>query len=166
MQQQDNSQKMVIVATLAFILGFGLAWLILSQKGGSVAVNGQSTTTPSQSELSTTTGANFVQVPNQAEGVSVEVPQVKLDRLGWVVIHEDDNGAPGRILGAQLYDAGTSSGSVDLLRGTIAGNKYYAMLHEDNGDRAFDPKKDTPILGADGNPVMTSFMATAGSSSQ
>jgi len=171
-QRQDSSQKMVIVATIAFIVGFGLAWLILSQReGGSVPTNDQATTTSESVGTNApvgdamtgdaSTSADSIRVSDQPEGVTVAIDQVMLDRVGWVVIHEDDNGTPSRILGAQLFDTGTRSGTVDLLRGTLAGHRYYAMLHTDNGDHAFDPKKDTPILGSDGSPVMVTFIATA-----
>lgn len=159
--QQDNTQKMVIVATLAFIVGFALAWIILSQRGAAGTAGNGATAASSTAAATATTSANFISVLDQPAGVQVQVADVKLDRLGWVVIHDDDNGVPGRILGAQLFDAGETSGTVDLLRGTLAGSDYFAVLQADNGDRAFEPKLDEPIMGSDGNPVMTKFAALA-----
>jgi len=85
---------------------------------------------------------------------------VMLEKDGWVAIHEDNGGKPGKILGAQLFSAGKhDAGTVDLLRATTAGGVYYAMLHVDDGDHAFDALKDMPVSGADGNPVMAKFTA-------
>jgi len=152
--QQDSNQKTIIIATLAFIVGFGLAWLISTNKAGYGITSG--TGVDAINQASTT--ANFVSVKDQNSGVTVALEQVQLEKLGWVVIHDEDNGAPGRILGAQLFDAGSwTDGTVDLLRGTLSGKMYYAMLHSDNGDHAFDPKSDTPILGEDGKSVMAKF---------
>src|SRR3989338_6152319 len=61
----------------------------------------------------------------------------------------------------RLFDGGTwDNGKVELLRGTIEGGKYFAMLHADNGDRAFDPKLDAPIVGKTGSPIMMEFTAS------
>jgi len=79
---------------------------------------------------------------------------------GWVVIHESSNGAPGNILGAQRFDAGAySGGSVELLRDTLAGQTYFAMLHLDNNDKSFDHNTDLPVLDDTERIVMTSFNA-------
>ena len=162
MQQQDSSQKTIIIATISFIVGFGLAWLI--------SVNKDSVRGVSQTEKEAGGSAlvhNVISVNDQPEGVRVALNAVSFEESGWAVIHEDDTGKPGRILGAQLFDKGTTTpGTVDLLRGTLAGNTYYAMLHHDNGDHAFDPKKDEPIVGDDGLPVMMKFQATVATDTQ
>ena len=162
MQQQDNNQKYIIVATLSFIVGFGLAWLITANRtsnlNGNLDISDQSaTSTISTSNEATSTTLNSITVKDQTAGTEVNIDQAVFQNSGWVVIHEDDNGAPGRILGAQLFDPGTWSGKVELLRGTLADKVYYAMLHSDNGDRAFDPKKDLPIQNDGGATVMQMF---------
>ena len=106
-------------------------------------------------------GKNSLAVDNQKAGDRVAVSSVTLEKDAWVAVHEDDGGKPGRILGAQRFLAGTHSGAVDLLRGTVAGGMYYAMLHADDGDHAFDVAKDVPIKDAGGDPVMAKFTATA-----
>ena len=163
MQPQESSQKTIIIATLAFVLGFALAWLIIGNKVGGTKLVGdhsQTSSTTSQEEISM--GTDYVSLKDQVEGSTVMLDKVGLAQSGWVVIHEDDNGKPGKILGAQLFDAGAwTNGQVDLLRGTVSAKSYYAMLHSDNGDRAFDPKKDTDVMDANGMMVMTKFTATA-----
>lgn len=157
--QQDSSQKTVIIATLSFILGFGLAWLIAVNKNGTPVSEGSE----NDNEITELTSSeDSILVTDQSEGVRVSLSSVVLKEGGWAVIHEDDNGAPGRILGAQLLAAGKwTDSTVELLRGTLAGQTYYAMLHSDNGDRAFDPKKDLPITDDEGNPVVMEFKANA-----
>lgn len=162
--EQDNNQKFIIVAALSFIVGFGLAWLIVSNKEckedevskeGDKEIAGELTEN-GLSGLANTT--NFLTVPDQEEGVEVIINNVVLDEASWVVIHEEnDDGKPERILGAQLFDAGTWSGKVELLRGTLNGKEYIAMIHADNGDRAFDPKKDLPTTDSNGNIKQVAF---------
>ena len=168
MQQQDNNQRYIIVATLSFIVGFGLAWLITANRvpnnSGSLDSSEQLATSTISSEA-TSTSLNSISVKDQMAGTEVFFDQAVFQNPGWVVIHEDDNGAPGRILGAQLFDSGTWSGKVELLRGTLQDKVYYTMLHSDNGDRAFDPKKDMPIQDEGGAPIMQMFKTVQGSTS-
>ncbi|HEY4499033.1 MAG TPA: hypothetical protein VJH94_03145 [Candidatus Paceibacterota bacterium] len=163
--QQDNNQKTIIIATLSFILGFGLSWLISTNK--TVAPGSEKTPDTASSEVQADVLMNTVVVKDQSEGVSVTLERVSFKDSGWAVIHEEDSATPGRILGAQLFDAGTwTQGKVELLRGTIAGKNYYAMLHTDNDDRAFNPKNDLPIPDDEGNPIMIKFTATASNASE
>ena len=108
------------------------------------------------------TGGNAIAVNDQPPGMNVAAALVTLAQDGWVVIHEDADGQPGRILGAQLFNAGQSqSGTVELLRGTEEGRVYYAMLHSDDGDRQFDHTKDLTIRDPQGNIIHMRFVATA-----
>jgi hypothetical protein len=107
-------------------------------------------------------GENAVYVQDQAPGDRVFVSSVVFAASGWVVIHEGQNGVPGNILGAARFDTGGHTGEVELLRGTVDGGVYYAMLHTDNGDRTFDLKNDTPIRDDTGDPVMMRFAAREG----
>ncbi len=162
--QQDSNQKTIIIATLSFIVGFGLAWLIAANK---IDVAGEvekdSNVAMENEELTAVSGWNEISVSDQTEGVRVILDKVSFEGSGWAVVHEDDGaGNPGRILGAQLFDPVLmEQAKIDLLRGTLASQKYFVMLHSDNGDRAFDPKNDKPIMDKNGRPVMMDFMATA-----
>ncbi|MBI2056098.1 MAG: hypothetical protein HYT37_01855 [Candidatus Sungbacteria bacterium] len=93
----------------------------------------------------------------QAAGMSVAVANVSLPVSGWVAIHEDAGGKPGKILGARRFEKGTHAGVVELLRKTEDGKAYYAMLHADDGDRLFDAKKDMPMKDVSGAAVMAKF---------
>ncbi len=81
---------------------------------------------------------------------------------GWVAIHEESDGKPGRILGARRFGIGINqSGSVELLRPTQEGKVYFAMLHADDGDRQFDHTKDLPLADPQGNVILMRFVAAA-----
>ena len=43
----------------------------------------------------------------------------------WVVVFENLGGKPGNALGAKMVFPGDTSGTVDLLRGTTAGQSYF-----------------------------------------
>ena len=109
--------------------------------------------------------SNSISADDQPAGASVAVA-VKLEKGAWVAIHEDADDKPGKILGAQLFPAGTHLGKVDLLRPTSAAKKYYAMLHTDSGDHTFDATADAPVKNAAGDAIMRAFMTTSGSAAQ
>lgn len=107
-------------------------------------------------------GGNAVAVGDQAPGATVAVSFVTLVESGWVVVHEERDGAPATILGARRFDAGSNqSGTVELLRPTEEGRVYFAMLHADDGDRQFDHTKDLPIRDPQRNVILMRFVATA-----
>ncbi len=104
-------------------------------------------------------GGNAIAVNDQAPGMRIALALVTLAGDGWVVIHEDRDGKPGSILGAQRFNAGANqSGSVELLRATEEGKVYYAMLHSDDGDRQFDHTKDLPVTNPEGNAILMRFV--------
>ncbi len=174
-------QNYVIVAIIAFALGLGSGAMWAGKKsvsdvtvstdtGATSAANASSTDTASGVSATPASGAptgtmvarNAIIVHDQKPGTTVVVSAINIDKSSWAVIREDDGtGHPGKILGAQLFDPGTNAGTVDLLRGTQDGNTYYAMIYTDNGDRAFDPKTDLPLIGPDGQPVTATFKASA-----
>jgi len=102
---------------------------------------------------------NKVIVSDQLAGNMVKIESVSLTFDGWVAVHEDINGQPGNILGAQRFDAGSySGGQVELARASVTGGKYYVMLHTDDGDKMFDHKLDLPFM-ENGLAVMITFIA-------
>ncbi len=176
----------VLVFLIGIVVGFGSAslWLRRSKSAPVSVQNGTSENSPAVSEIMPTpesdnttaqkptdtslgqvsaalSGAkNSLSVSDQAAGNTVNVSLAVLENAAWVAIHEDNAGKPGKILGAQMFQAGTHSGTVELLRGTTAGGTYYAMIHADGGDHVFDAAKDAPVKDVDGNPVMAKFTAT------
>lgn len=103
-------------------------------------------------------GENAIYVAEQAPSKTVSVAVVRLEKPGFVVIHEDTNAAPGKILGASsllMADETEDSLQIALSRSTVDGETVYVMLHLDDGDKVFDPTKDKPALDRiGGEPVM------------
>jgi len=173
----------IIVAIIAFVLGFGSGYLWASKIASAVLVNNATgdtigRVTPVTGDTTSgvitpigPTGAmiarNALIVRDQLAGINVKISQMSLEQVSWVVVREDDGtGAPGRILGAQLFDTSATNGVVKLLRGTTIGKTYYAMIYNDNGDHVFDSKLDSPLLGDNGKPRMAIFKATDASGDQ
>jgi len=167
MDKTDKMQRTingVIIAVIAFILGFGAAWLWITKSPAGVkdSINGsENAMINGDDSLNKQVFGDTVAVTDQMAGLTVMVDLVSLNSPAWVAIHEDNNGEPGNILGAQLFSAGSHEGSVELLRGMLSGQTYYAMIHIENGDHAFDPKIDVPLIGETGQPIWTSFRTIA-----
>jgi hypothetical protein len=87
-----------------------------------------------------------------------------LDQPGWVVIHADENGAPGAVLGySNALPSGLSTGITITIDPSAAGSTVWAMLHSDTGaagtyEFGEVDGADTPVLDAGGSPVMSSFV--------
>jgi len=99
-----------------------------------------------------------IQVVDQVSGGTVQVANVNMPKLGWVVVHEIRDGIIYNALGASLRDAGEHSDiAVYLLRHIVPGAEYAVVLYEDDGDRQFSMASDAPIIDADGGFVMSKF---------
>ena len=53
----------------------------------------------------TMTGENTLFVEDQFPGSIVYLSSVTLAKGGWVVVHEDDSGKPGKIIGYKYFEA-------------------------------------------------------------
>lgn len=82
---------------------------------------------------------------------------------GWVVIHADDAGSFGPIIGQAHLEAGTTTDLAVDIDVDAATETLYAMLHTDGG--VFDvfefPGTDMPIL-ENGQPISPAFTVTIG----
>lgn len=89
------------------------------------------------------TGTGAILVVDQAAGGTAIISQVISADSVWVAVREERSGVPGNILGARKVPAGTSSAViVELLRPTVAGARYFAVLYRDAGDPAFNYRED------------------------
>ncbi len=99
---------------------------------------------------------NMVVVSEQRPGTSITGSLMYLATSGYLVIHEDNVGEPGAILGSSaLLQAGESSNvPVTLSRATRDGEKLHAMLHfEKGGNATFTAAEDTPVPSRLGGPI-------------
>jgi hypothetical protein len=110
---------------------------------------------------STSKEINRVDVTDQYPGNLVYISSAQFAAPGWVVIHKDNNGKPGDIIGYTYFDKGINPGRVNLKENTKEGMMYYAMLHSDDGDKKFDASKDAPLKDSKGNIIMKLFRATS-----
>lgn len=100
-----------------------------------------------------------VTVGDQPAGSLVRITSVTLPQIGWVAIRDNN----GRVLGAGRFDTGTSeSVDVELLRNTVAGEKYQVLLYADDGDMLYDLHKDSLVMNADASVAGAMFTALHG----
>jgi len=82
---------------------------------------------------------------------------------GFIVIHEDDNSAPGAVIGNSSVSNGTNTDvRVTLDRDAVNGETLYAMLHTDDGvvgTYEFDGMNglDGPVMDGNGDVITPSF---------
>lgn len=95
---------------------------------------------------------NLVETTANAPGNSITIPRVVLSEPGFVMIHKSVNGQTGPIVMTGDYlPAGESTGVVVSGLQTQSGQKYYAMLHVDDGNEVYDsPAVDPPVYDDDG----------------
>ncbi len=113
-------------------------------------------------------GRNAIYVAEQSPSRTVSVAVARLEKTGFVVMHEDNAGKLGKILGASgVLPAGETKNitPITLSRATTDGETLYAMLHLDDGDGTFDVAKDKPAQDSvDGSPVMMIFTVSVDAS--
>lgn len=115
--------------------------------------------TPPPASVRRGAGEYSLTVLNQPAGMRVTISSVTASSNVWAVVHQDENGRPGKILGAERFRLGRTQGAVDLLRGTVSGGAYYVLLHSDDGNSEFMADKDLPVEDAAGETVLVKFNA-------
>lgn len=112
---------------------------------------------------------NAVVATEQRPGNTVTISTVFLAAPGFVVIHEDEDGAPGAILGSSaLLQAGESAEVVvTLSRASKDGERLHAMLHNDtDASGAFSGAADIPVPSRLGGPISGWFEISANAGTQ
>lgn len=104
-------------------------------------------------------GDNAIYVSDQGPSSVMNIGLTSLSAPGYVVIHEDNNGKPGAIIGSSPVLGANKDikASVDLDRKAVDGESLFAMLHFDNGDGQFDPTTDLPVKDDKSNIIMMKF---------
>ena len=165
MSQNQTIALVVVVAVVAGGVGFWFGTMNARPEAPASASDITDEAAGNQptagADLTLSGGANTIAVDDQDAGSTATIRMATLSEEGWVVIHEDWGGGPGNILGARRLSAGEHQAVViELLRSTEGGKVYYAMLHRDDGDKAFAHTRDLPIMDAEGSPIMMRFVAT------
>ena len=104
----------------------------------------------------------------QPQAVSAEgtltIGSVSIGAAGWVVIHLDDNGAPGTVIGWSPVPAGTTANIEIPVQAENITPTVHVMLHTDAGEvGTYEfPGPDVPVTNASGAPVMVPLVLNAG----
>lgn len=94
-----------------------------------------------------------------AEG-EVTVDAAVLDEPGYVVVHADADGSPGRVIGNSGLFSGEREGvAIDVDAGN-ATPTVYAMLHYDDGDGEYEFPGDDGPVAVNGSVVVEGFRLT------
>ncbi|MDO8407957.1 MAG: hypothetical protein Q7S95_01835 [bacterium] len=106
------------------------------------------------------TGA--VSVASQPSGMSVRIESVTVPPPGvWVAVREVVGHELGNVLGALRVGGPRTNMTVLLLRATIPGQRYGALLYRDDGNGTFDPGDDSVYIDLDtGLPAVVYFDTT------
>ncbi len=93
----------------------------------------------------------------QDAGGIVAFSDLSVSQPTWIIVYESTDGQPGRILGAELYFKGNTSGVVHLLRPTVSGKTYYVSAAIDNGDKTFAKADEKYVPDASGKQMWIKF---------
>lgn len=155
--ENSNNKNIVIGVIVLLFLALLVAWWVskdnpvndnLAAVGG-LDGNGTASSSPAT-----------IVVNDQFAGTAIFVSEVRLPNGGWVVIKKDNNGRQGDIVGAGYFDQSVTVGEV-VVPATSDGEKYFAILYRDNGDKRFTLGGDSPILDPNGELILSSFQITS-----
>lgn len=96
--------------------------------------------------------------PNGVVDGKIVIARATATDPSWVVIHADDDGAPGEVIGFAPLNPGENNDVIVEIDTEAATSTLHAMLHDDNGEVGVYefPGPDTPTE-IDGNIVMAEF---------
>jgi len=162
----NSRTQLVIVFLVGFLLGLLVGPTFAGDRGDQQTLDGdtsiediigaENATSPDGSKVLPSNSS--VVADNQLAGDRVVLSSISLEKEGWVVVHESQDGVPVNALGAQRFDAGVHiEGHVDLLRNTEVGNIYFVILYDESGDGEFNLKEDAPLVGKDNGLISTTF---------
>jgi len=175
-----QTQQLVLMLVIGILLGTS-AVMVWKLKARQVEVNksdrstpsGATTSAPVVSEEKATTLSQSswplppaipenirvgLSVADQPASSVVDVSGLALSEIHWIGIYDDRDQHPGFIMGAKRVHPGDTLATVELLRPTTVGGKYYAVILTDDGDDTFNRMQDLPPQSPD-KVVMVSFVA-------
>ena len=157
MKWNTETQQWVIAGVMVLIVALAGWWLFTrpaADQGDAnktaTSTNQTSGTTTSNNDGRPTTGMSAgetVTIETQTAGDHVHVAQAQLSRVSWLAVRDDL-----RIYGAARVNPPVGGGTVSevtipLLRNTESGKSYTLVVYADDGDGAFDFKKDALVEG-------------------
>lgn len=159
----NSVPKIIGWLAAGIVAGVIIAWGVTAglKHNGPVATANQNATTTSavtNDQAGQGSDASFTIASPQKAGTTVAIDNAVVSEPTWVVVYESRNGKPGNVLGAALFFPGHPQGTVELLRGTTAGQTYFVTKVVDNGDHKFSLKDDQPLT-ENGQQVWVTFNA-------
>ncbi len=134
---------------------------------GSTNTGTTNTTPPATSNSNSGSGAvkgipetsnNSLTIPTQNAGSQVMITALSITSPTWIVIYDNNNGQPGKALGAGLVFPTTKAPvNISLLRPTLAGHTYIVGQRIDNGDHQYSAQTDKLVTDSSGKPVWLQF---------
>lgn len=157
--------NIIIALIVCFALGFGAGWYVQGSRVGSpdkeLGAPGQATEEElgeSLGQLAAPAGISLagdniqIAVADQSAGETVKVDTASLAQVSWLAVRDYQGGAMGSILGAKRLEGGKHREVVvELLRPTQPNQDYIIVVYLDDGDLAFDSKRDQ-LVKKDGQP--------------
>jgi hypothetical protein len=162
-------QKVIIGVVAAIVVLAGL-YLYMQNKNDAANSNNtnQNANTPQEGDVvgdvpgdpeedPQTPTTDTIAVSTQIAGSSVTIDNVYLSKPGFIDIHEaTSNGQPGKSVGVSGYLGVGAKQDLEISAPIVAGMKYFAVVHVDDGDKKYDYPSDAAAM-KDGLPVQAMF---------
>ena len=150
-------KKLLLVGAVIALFGAGCLAKTVTQQPSATETTDNRAPAAVPEAAPTPTIENSITVTDQKSGDAVMIEMVSIEKKGVVVVHEDDGGKVGKIVGtSSLLNAGETK-AVTVKMKIHADLSHLAMLHVDNGDGVFDEKQDLSLKNENGDYVMMSF---------
>lgn len=110
-------------------------------------------------------GAEGGALDQTGDGTSVVVPRATISGTdGWMVVHRDEDGQPGAVIGAAALQEGDNTEVVVPLEEPVdTSQRLHAMIHADDpADGAYTFPEGDPPVEKGGEPVVETFRYTVG----
>lgn len=100
----------------------------------------------------------FIIAPEQAGGINVFIENATLPNGGYVVIHKEENGKPGSIIGvSDFLPSGITENFLVDTEKVVEGDSLFAILYTDDSNQEFSIETDFPLTDSEGNIVLVQF---------
>ena len=155
--------KQTSIALIIIVLALAIVGIMALQKKSIPATNQNTNTSQNMGSMGMMVDNNSIAVGAQGENNMLTASMLVITDPGFVVVHEDNNGQPGKVIGvSRLVGPGmVHNVGITLSRTAVKGEKLYVMLHKDNGDKTYTDV-DSPIVGKTGDPIMMVVTVEAG----
>jgi hypothetical protein len=156
---ENQNVRLVVTFVIGLLVGLGVYWLFDRTAPQSDVATLEENTEEATSTMGdmVSLGDNGLVLGTQTAGKQVVFKEIALASPAWIAIQDDVNGQPGKTLGARLFDKGTTTGAIDLLRATEDGKEYLVVIHSTDGNKTFTSATDKALTDSSGNVLMTKF---------